>query len=293
MKTSNYSTTQVAVGAMKRLRSVCLSPTILSSLAELQDGLNAMVDANWRQVRRPDDWALAITMESAELLDSYPWKWWKNVKAQPDLQNVKIELTDILHFSLSGEMQMRSSEARLRNEVDNRSPKELCRLCCPPTAADAETATEGALQGVMFFPLTNTDNAVASFRNIIQLSNAHRFDLITEAIIKAAEDLGFNLVAYYVAKHTLNSIRQMKGYKDGTYVKVRGGVEDNELLHECIAPYSVEDVLSEGCYQETWEAIMHRVFDAFGTPKEKQLNISHWLKSTEEVKNGGTTAPSA
>ncbi|ORC85278.1 putative dUTP diphosphatase [Trypanosoma theileri] len=271
-----------------------LPPLILRSLAQLQDGLNTAVNVNWQQQRTPDDWALAIVMESAELMDSYPWKWWKNVKAQPDLQNVKIELTDIMHFSLSGEMQTRLA-APLHQNMTGKPLQELCRFCSPPeTITTITTVPEGSeLNGILFFPLSETANAVASFRNIIQLANIWRFDLITEAVIAAAQDLGFNLVAYYVAKHTLNSIRQMSGYKDGTYVKVRDGVEDNVLLHECIASFSVEDVLNESTYLAAWDSIIHRVFDAFGTPKEAQYGVHRWLKSLPGAAEGESDAAAA
>nr|4DK4_A Chain A, Deoxyuridine triphosphatase [Trypanosoma brucei]4DK4_B Chain B, Deoxyuridine triphosphatase [Trypanosoma brucei]4DKB_A Chain A, Deoxyuridine triphosphatase [Trypanosoma brucei]4DL8_A Chain A, Deoxyuridine triphosphatase [Trypanosoma brucei]4DLC_A Chain A, Deoxyuridine triphosphatase [Trypanosoma brucei] len=288
--------------AMKNARRVSLSPLILRSLAELQDGLNTVVDKNWRQLRRPGDWSLAITMEAAELLDSYPWKWWKNVKAQPDLQNVKIELTDILHFSLSGAMQVSDENSGAVHKAEagsnGESGKHWCYFDQPralPAAGGAEyvacvetpgsslsapvSADECDLADFMFFPLSDTNNALASFQNIIRLASLQRFQLVTSAVIAAADDIGFNLVAYYVAKHTLNGIRQMKGYKDGTYVKVQKGVEDNELLHGCISPFSLDDVTNEGNYKTKWDDIMHRVYDAFGTPKEERLNIGHWLKS--------------
>lgn len=272
---------------MKRMRGDFVSSSILRSLAKLQNGLNEIVDPNWLQVRSLDDWALAITMESAELMDSYPWKWWKNIKSSVDIQNVKIELTDIFHFALSGDMQLHSEE-KLQEDIVGKPLRSLCCFCYPPgkrgTSMEKETK-EGIgavdnLLDIMFFPLTDTDNAVATFRNIIQLANAYRFDLVTEAIIAAARDLGFNLVAYYVAKHTLNNIRQMQGYKNGTYVKVRDGVEDNVLLHECVASFSMDEVLNEETYLDAWDSIMHRVFDAFGTPKAEQFGIDYWLKST-------------
>nr|CCC91622.1 unnamed protein product [Trypanosoma congolense IL3000] len=284
---------------MKTARRLTIPSAILRSLVMLQDGLNKMVDSNWRQSRCADDWALAITMETAELLDSYPWKWWKNLQAQVDTQNVKIELTDILHFSLSGAMQVGSDVTKMaRTEDAETAGKQPARWCyfsrprgappsagttahsggCAPSLPEPVCASECSVSDFMFFPLSEKSNAIASFRNVIQLANVHHFQLITEAVIAAAEDFNFNLVAYYVAKHTLNSIRQMKGYKDGTYVKTRSGVEDNVLLHECISSFTITDVTNEEGYREKWDDIMHRVFDAFGIPKEEQLNIGHWLK---------------
>ena len=37
--------------------------------------------------------------ETIEFEDSLPWKWWK--KGETDLQNVKVELVDELHFFIS------------------------------------------------------------------------------------------------------------------------------------------------------------------------------------------------
>ena len=47
------------------------------------------------------NWFRTIHMELAETIDSYPWKHWKNISAEPDYKNVKIELVDIEHFILS------------------------------------------------------------------------------------------------------------------------------------------------------------------------------------------------
>lgn len=261
---------------MKRARTATLPPTILSSLAELQDGLNAKIDPSWRTIRSLDNWALAITMESTELLDSYPWKWWKNINATPDIANVKIELVDIFHFSLSGTMQMRSMPEELVPAVSRKPLKEVMHTFCPPKECTSDP------HGVLFFPLDDTQNAIASFRNVIQLANAYRFDIITESIIYAAEDLGFNLVAYYVAKHTLNCIRQLGGYKDGTYVKVNNGVEDNVLLHDCINGFSMEDVLDDNKYVASWERIIVKVYEAFQVKESDRKSAEYWFQYAKE-----------
>ncbi|KAG8349037.1 putative deoxyuridine triphosphatase [Trypanosoma vivax] len=272
---------------MRRFNTTLLSPTILSSLMELQDGLNTLIDANWRNVRTPDDWGLALTVEAVELIDSYPWKWWKNVNAEPDLQNVKIELTDMLHFSLSGTIQVAASSAAPDinglSGVDEsgKTQTRLMHLCLPKCSNGVRAPVpveQLTVSDFMFFPLTETANAVASIRNIVQLSNFHSFQLITEAVIAAAKDLNFNLVAYYIAKHALNTIRQLGGYKDGKYVKVRDGVEDNVVLHECITPFSITDVLDTDIHLVKWNEIMHRVFDAFGVPMGERPRIEHYLK---------------
>ena len=47
------------------------------------------------------DWKRCVLLEAAELINSYPWKHWKNIKAQPDFENIKIEVVDIWHFVMS------------------------------------------------------------------------------------------------------------------------------------------------------------------------------------------------
>lgn len=47
------------------------------------------------------NWPRTIHMEVAELIDSRPWKHWKNIKGLANEENEKVELTDILHFLVS------------------------------------------------------------------------------------------------------------------------------------------------------------------------------------------------
>ena len=37
-------------------------------------------------------------MEVAELIESTPWKHWKNINSDPDMNNIHVELVDIWHF---------------------------------------------------------------------------------------------------------------------------------------------------------------------------------------------------
>jgi dUTP pyrophosphatase len=249
---------------------VLLPPTILKKLSCLQGALNAFIDREWVQHRSPNDWALAVQLEAGELIDSYPWKWWKNVKAQPNLANVKVELVDILHFTLSGSMQMLAQRAVAASEG-----LEVVEAAAKQRAALMQQL---GLEATIRRPLDETANAVATFRGVMVLAHMHEFDLITEQVVAAAEDLGLNLVAFYVAKHTLNCIRQLGGYKDGTYVKVAAGKEDNELLHDVIAPFSVEEVTAEETHEGAWDRIMAGVYDAFKIASAERRTVADWVK---------------
>lgn len=47
------------------------------------------------------NYALAMTQEISELVDSTNWKWWRTKVDLFDEQNLKVELVDILHFWVS------------------------------------------------------------------------------------------------------------------------------------------------------------------------------------------------
>jgi dUTP pyrophosphatase len=47
------------------------------------------------------NYALAMSQEIAELVDSTNWKWWRTQVDLFDEQNLKVELVDILHFWVS------------------------------------------------------------------------------------------------------------------------------------------------------------------------------------------------
>ena len=74
---------------------------------------------------------------------------------------------------------------------------------------------------------------VSKLELLIGLSTARRVDI---ALFKSVmEDCGLNwdsLFKQYVSKNVLNFFRQDHGYKEGTYLKLWHGREDNEHLVE-------------------------------------------------------------
>lgn len=82
---------------------------MMMDMLTTQDALNQkFVGADWKQVagkRERVNYACAILEEATELQASDPsWKWWKSNPATPDLNNMKIELVDLLHFAMSDAM---------------------------------------------------------------------------------------------------------------------------------------------------------------------------------------------
>ena len=78
----------------------------LEEIFRMQDALNARIGV---KLPPPTDeekakWILnytrALQQETAELIDSVPWKWWAKYQ-KFDEQNAKVEVVDLFHFLVS------------------------------------------------------------------------------------------------------------------------------------------------------------------------------------------------
>ncbi|MDJ0776532.1 MAG: dUTP diphosphatase [Gammaproteobacteria bacterium] len=173
-------------------------------MLEMQDAMNARVNPDWRNAGNA--WYRAIWTECAEMLDHYGWKWWKH--QQPDLEQVRLELVDILHFAMSDYL-LREAD---NDAVAQRIGRELAE---PRGHDDIRAAIEAMAQST------------------IAQQSMHFSDF---ADMLALVDMSFDeLFRMYVGKNVLNFFRQDHGYKDGSYVKTWDGREDNEHLSEILA----------------------------------------------------------
>jgi dimeric dUTPase (all-alpha-NTP-PPase superfamily) len=166
----------------------------------MQHDMNSRIDKDWRDHNR--EWYRALWIECGELMDHYgQWKWWKHTTT--DLPQVILEIVDIWHFGLSMELCRGESIETLSAEIAKRwedMPPKISFL------EEVERVASHALKDKSF--------AIGSIRNLLEDCSAD-----------------FNtLYRTYVAKNVLNVFRQDHGYKDGTYLKVWGGKEDNEVL---------------------------------------------------------------
>lgn len=166
-----------------------------------------------------------IYMECAELIDSFAWKHWKNIKAPTNWENVRIEIVDIWHFILSLLLEESKdnalSKAQIAEEV--RSVSLFDDFC-----KEKGTPDDDDMYGIL------NDIEV-----IIHKCTGFGFDLgeLLSAYFILAMKCGLNLNALYqiyIGKNVLNQFRQNNGYKDGSYKKVWEGVEDNEVLNEIL-----------------------------------------------------------
>jgi len=96
-KNKTYKTYKVSFSndSIKKEREFRLFQKILDK----QLRLNNLTFPTWKKDLTTVDWQCAIMVEAGELLESFGYKWWK--KTKKDIENVKVELIDILHFVIS------------------------------------------------------------------------------------------------------------------------------------------------------------------------------------------------
>ena len=187
--------------------------TMLTLLASM----NAKVDPNWLSARYP--YLKAVVIEAAEAIEHHGWKWWK--KQHKDLPQLQMELIDIWHFILS--------EILLRNDEQETTP--LAQLMYSLEQSPAQQQIEFDKQ---LYVLDQMD-LISKLELLIGLSISRRIELaVFESIMQDCELSWTELYCQYVGKNVLNMFRQDKGYKEGTYLKIWDGREDNEFLVDII-----------------------------------------------------------
>jgi len=184
------------------------------------------------------DWLRCISMECSELIDSTPWKHWKNIDAEVDWDNVQVELVDIWHFLMS---------ELLRNYSSYKCVGLTDEIWCK--SAETRLDVKRLIDSVEMM-------AYVALKIKKDPEDNHQESLITllHTFVDAcgAAGLSFDWLAkLYLGKHTLNHFRQDHGYKEGTYCKQWNGREDNEVLIDIlkslslISGESIYKVLSE------------------------------------------------
>lgn len=189
------------------------------TMLEMQDAMNSRVNAQWRSAGNA--WYRAVWTECAEMLDHYGWKWWKHQQA--DIDQVQLELVDIFHFAMSETL------------ISTASVDEAAEL----------------IGSAMQHPAQLDDIRVAIEQMALHTLADQRVDYSAFANIMALVEMSFDeLYRLYVGKNVLNFFRQDHGYKDGSYIKVWHGQEDNEHLSSLLRQLdSTSETFSDDIYQ--------------------------------------------
>jgi len=195
--------------------------TQIKQMLALQDAMNSKVSETWRE--NGYEWYRAIWVECAEMLDHYGWKWWKHQEV--DVPQVQLELVDIFHFGLSLRLMTGASIDAIANELAD----EL-------TATSNESDFKIALETLASAAVTNKAFDAKALANCMQLMDMDLNELFRQ----------------YVGKNTLNFFRQDHGYKEGTYIKVWNGLEDNEVLANVVNEL---DIAAEDFQQQVYQAL--------------------------------------
>lgn len=197
-----------------------LSIKQFSDLAHLQHELNKAMSLKnfghdaWQNAGL--DWSLAIEAETIEILEWMGWKWWKGVDnyrkgiTPENVEQVKIELVDLLHFGLSHWIAKENTAPMVFGES-------------------------------LYGSYSDTHNAFSACWKI-RRSGVKGQGLHWGAwyiLCCACEFEASDIWDYYIGKYALNKFRQENGYGDGSYQKewnvlTFGLLEDNKYLEACI-----------------------------------------------------------
>ena len=197
----------------------------LEQMLQLQQQLNDQTNGTgWEKGLTKQgkiiDWKRCIYLEAAELVESYPWKHWKNIDAKIDRENIEIELVDIWHFVMSEILRVNRLNDNLPiSELSIRLEDEIKNIKVEQIKDDYYKEIE-------------------AIEDFIKKLFCH-FELVnfTKSFFELCQKLGLNfdrLYQLYIGKNILNIFRQDHGYKDGTYKKMWNGKEDNVVMQEIL-----------------------------------------------------------
>jgi dimeric dUTPase (all-alpha-NTP-PPase superfamily) len=188
------------------------------------------------------DWRRCIYLEAAELVESYPWKHWKNIGAKVDRANVEVELVDIWHFVMSEVLRV--------NRLNDNLP-----------IAELAIRLEDAVGTIDAQKIEDDYYAEIEAIEALMIKLFCHFELVdfTKSYFELCRKLGLSsqrLYTLYIGKNILNIFRQDNGYKDGSYKKIWNGKEDNVVMQEILEEnpeISAEELYKklQECYKGT------------------------------------------
>ena len=217
----------------------------VKSMFQLQQKLNDETNGigwedGYTKQGRLISWRRCIYMELAELVDSYNWKHWKDINIEPDWENAKLEVIDIWHFVMSlGLEEYKYNKKELSDIVkcviESQYFNDFVNTPAPVPEED------------IYITITTIEHFI---KNCLQ---GESFNKLIDDFFEVALLCGVNidvLYKYYIGKNILNMFRQDHGYKDGKYIKVWDGKEDNEVMMEILATKTLD---ADGLYSELKE----------------------------------------
>lgn len=193
----------------------------MSTMLRYQEQLNDVFDPQWRQNRHA--YLRAASVEAGEAIDHHTYKWWK--KQSANLIQVQLEIVDILHFYLS----------------------EVARIANDPEKARADLFEAWKLddQFLEFDGVVYRFEEMDTLRKLdimMGLACARRINwALFRAVMLDAKLTFDSMYSTYAAKNVLNLFRQHNGDKQGTYIKLWSGREDNLYLEDLMQSWNPDE----------------------------------------------------
>ena len=195
-------------------------------MLQLQNSLNDATNGDtWTKGitknHKTINWRRCIYMECAEMIDSFSWKHWKNIDKDPDWDNLQIEVIDVWHFILSLAIEDYSLDLKGQIEdlaIDISQLESFSKIDLTHDIYGKQDKVINSVEDLM-------RQSLSKDKLDLDLLFANFFDLV----LMSGLDLN-TLYRLYVGKNILNQFRQDNGYKDGSYVKIWAGEEDNIVM---------------------------------------------------------------
>lgn len=207
-----------------------MTPAQARQLVAMQIAFNQVIDPDYPEapkVQRDD--VKAILVELGEYFEHTAYKWWK--KQEADWAQANMELIDILHFAISDAVEHACDQGKdvvaatehvahiLLAGAENRGNVQDGKELVAALAADGNGNT----------PL---------------LCGAEFFDKLMTMLVDAYGDAD-SVYLTYIGKNALNNLRQQRGYKQGTYIKIWHGEEDNEVMMRLLSDHQDAIIAAE------------------------------------------------
>ncbi|KFZ28049.1 hypothetical protein IDAT_10675 [Pseudidiomarina atlantica] len=199
-----------------------MTPNQARQLVAMQVAFNQVIDPDYPaapKVKRDD--VKAILVELGEYFEHSAYKWWK--KQSADWSQANMELIDILHFAMSDAI-----EHACRSSADTAAAIEHVAQLIIKSFAKQRNVEDGK---ELVSALAKDGDSEHSL-----VCGANFFDVLLSMLVEAYGDAD-TVYLTYIGKNALNNLRQQRGYKQGTYIKMWHGEEDNEVMMRLLAEH--------------------------------------------------------
>ncbi|CAB0150786.1 hypothetical protein PSI9734_01225 [Pseudidiomarina piscicola] len=207
-----------------------MTPAQARQLVAMQIAFNQVIDPDYPEapkVKRDD--VKAILVELGEYFEHTAYKWWK--KQSADWAQANMELIDILHFAISDAVE----HACRNGKTTEAALESVAQLMLKSFANNA-----GVQDGKELVAALAADGSAS----VPLVCGEQFFDKLLTMLVDAYGDAD-TVYLTYIGKNALNNLRQQRGYKQGTYIKMWNGEEDNEVMMRLLSEHQQSIVAAE------------------------------------------------